>query len=428
MVMLTRLHERLRASLWFVPGLTAAAAFVGAKILVMVDGRIDQSRSAWFLFSGEPESAREILSTAASSTMTFAGLVFSITILVLQLASNQFSPRVLRTFLEDRVTQIAMAAFVGSFVFSMALLPDVRSAHDGADGFVPGLSVFVAFILVLLSVGVFIHYIDHMAHAVRAISIIKRVSGETRRWIGRLYPEEVAPDPADLVRGPTAPPSQVLAHQHAGGVLSAVDERPLLELARREDLVLALVPRPGDYVPRGAPLFRVWGTFRGERGKIEEAVFISAERSPHQDPAFGFRQLVDIAERALSPSLNDPSTAVQALDEIHDLLRMLAPRRFPSSLRLDEAGAVRLIVPRPDWEGYVHLAFDEIRHHGAGSIQIARRMRAAIEDLIQVAPADRRAALEEQRALLEEGAREQMKTAADRRLATVPSAQGHGQE
>jgi uncharacterized membrane protein len=140
-----------------------------------------------------------------------------------------------------------------------------------------------------------------------------------------------------------------------------------------------LLHQPGGFIPQGV---------------------IAGERTPEQDPAFGFRQLVDVAERALSPGINDPTTAVQVLDQIHDLLRALATRRFPSSARLDESGRLRLLLPRPSWSHYVHLAFDEIRHYGRDSIQVPRRIREAIDDLLTVAPLHRKAELQEQLHLL----------------------------
>lgn len=393
----------LRARLWLAPAISAVVAFVGEKALVALDRSIDPQREAWFLFAGAAQSARELLSTIASSMMTFIGLVFSITILVLQLASSQFSPRVLRTFLEDRGTKLAMGSFVGTFVFSMALLPDVRDQSELDPGFVPALSIYVAFALVLVSVGVFIHYIDHMAQAIRVVTIMKRVAAETHRAICHMYPEGALEGPEEPVATPEGPPSLVVHHDGRAGVLCAVDERALMKLARETGTVVAVVPMPGELVPHGAPLVRIWGpTTSVDRDALRAALSLGDERTPHQDPAFGFRQLVDIAERALSPGINDPSTAVQALDELHDLLRALALRHLPSPQRVDPDGALRLILPRPSWAAFVGLALDEIRHYGAGSVQVARRMYVLIDDCLSVAPPGRRPCLEEQRRRLDE--------------------------
>lgn len=421
----TNLFERLRTRLWLAPAITAVVAIVGEKALVAFDRSIDPQREAWFLFPGAAQSARELLSTIASSMMTFIGLVFSITILVLQLASSQFSPRVLRTFLEDRGTQLAMGSFVGTFVFSMALLTDVRSETEPGTGFVPALSIYVAFALVLFSVGVFIHYIDHMAQAIRVITIMKRVAAETHRAIRPMYPEGVLEGVAEPVAAPEGPPSLIVHHEDRGGVMCAVDEDALMKLACETSSVVAVVPMPGEFVPRGAPLLRIWGrTSSLDRDALRAALSLGDERTPYQDPAFGFRQLVDIAERALSPGVNDPSTAVQALDEIHDLLRTLALRHLPSQQRMSPDGTLRLVLPRPSWEAFVGLALDEIRQYGAGSIQVARRMRVLIEDCLSVAPPERRPCLAEQRRLLDEATRREL-APADRALARESRDRSH---
>jgi uncharacterized membrane protein len=398
---LTKLHRRLRARLWFWPGIVAVTAFVTARALVGLDRREGWKRDTWYLFGGSAQSARELLSTVSSAMITFTGLVFSITILVLQLASAQFSPRVLRTFLEDRRTQTAMAAFVGTFVYTLAVLPLVRSADDRGGGFVPGLALFVAFVLVLVSVAVFIGYIDHMAHSIRAISLVQKVGRETRAAIEHMYPERLTDEHRDDISEPTSTPHTAF-HDGRAGVLAAVDEDALLAAACRAHAVVALVPAPGEFVPSGAPLFRYWGGDDALADAVRAAVSIEDERTPQQDPAFGFRQLVDVAERALSPGVNDPSTAVQVLDELHDLLRQLATRQFPSSLAVDPAGALRLVLPRPSWDDYVRLALDEITHYGAGSLQVMVRIRSLVADCLSIAPASRRAALEAQFVLLDE--------------------------
>lgn len=410
----TKALDWLRTRLWLAPAVTAVVAFASEKALVAVDRSINPHREAWFLFAGAAQGARELLSTIASSMMTFIGLVFSITILVLQLASSQFSPRVLRTFLEDRGTQLAMGSFVGTFVFSMALLPDVRGESELDAAFVPALSIYVAFALVLFSVGVFIHYIDHMAQAIRVITIMKRVSAETHGTIRHMYPDAGLEQVADVAT-PVGPPSLVVHHEGRGGVLCAVDEEALLRLACETSVVVAVVPMPGEFVPHGAAIVRIWGSTSCDRDALRAALSIGSERTPGQDPAFGFRQLVDIAERALSPGINDPSTAVQALDELHDLLRSLALRQFPAQQRVGPDGELRLILPRPSWAAFVGLALDEIRHYGAGSIQIVRRMRVLIEDCLAVAPPERRPCLEEQQRRLDEATRREL-PAADRAL------------
>lgn len=427
-VQLRRILHRGVSSLWFAPVVAATVAVVSARLLVRVDQRIPQESSAWFLFGGEADAARDLLAAIAGALITLTGLVFSITILVLQLASSQFSPRVLQTFLEDRTTRLSMGMFIGSFVYTIAILPNVRSGTSGGDAFVPALSVFVALLVILGSVFVFIRYIHHMAHSIRAVHVVKRVADETRRSIEELYPETAAREPGALTPVPDPRAARVLGNEGGAGVVSVVDENALLALAYRHDVVIGVVPFPGDFVPRGAPLFRLWGREDVPPRELRQAVTLEEERTPKQDPAFGFRQLVDVAERALSPGVNDPTTAVQAVDQIHDLLRSLARRHFPSPVRVDEAGRPRLVLSRPDWEAFVRLGFDEIRLYGSESVQVTRRLRAALEDLLQVAPPERAPPLHEQLALVERATMRAFEDEGDRRQATSPSPQGQGQE
>ncbi len=383
------LFGRLRESLWVTPVVYSVGAGALALGLLQVDEHLEGDAAAWYLYAGQAEGARSLLSTIASSTLTIAGLVFSITILVLQLASTQFSPRVLRTFLGDQITQRSLGVFLGSFVYTMVLLPRVRSETDTLDAFVPALAVYVAFLLALVSVSFFVLYIHHMAHSVRAVNIIARVKCETRATIDRVYPDPHRSEPAPPSDAPSRAPDRVIENRDAGGVLVSVDEADLLDIATRDDLVIEVVPRVGDFVPEGAPLFRVWGSSEDEARSCEACVALAEERTMHQDAIFGFQQLTDIAVRALSPGTNDPSTAAQVLDQLHDLLRVLVVRAIPSPTRADDAGVLRLILPRPNFGDYVRVSFEEVRSYGAGSVQVVRRMRAAIRDLIDVAPPDR---------------------------------------
>jgi uncharacterized membrane protein len=345
-----------------------------------------------------------MLSTIASSMMTFTGLVFSITIVVLQLASSQFSPRVLRTFLEDRVTKLAMATFVGSFTYAVALLPEVRSAaDDGGTSFVPGLSVFVAFVLAVGSVLVFVRYIHQMAHGIRAITVVRRVADETYPVLLRVYPERAG---ADEARPPEGEPCRVVPNGDERGVVAEVDEERLVALAVRDDAVIRLVPLRGAFVARGAPLFEVWGTIGESDRELRRSITLAPERTPRQDPTFGFRQLVDVAVRALSPGINDPSTAVQAIDQLHDLLRVVATRAERAGVVRDAGGRPRLFLSAAGFTDLARLAFDEIRLAGAGQLSVARRMHASLLELRACAPPDRHAVLDAQLGLLRRAVRE----------------------
>ena len=393
-----KLLSEARTQLWFLPAITAIAAVALARVLINIDHRIGRAEW-WFLFQGTSATGRELVSTIASAMITFTGLVFSITVLVLQLASGQFSPRALRTFLGDRVTHIAMATFVGTFVFALSVLLSIRGSAGEIDRFVPTLSVFAAFVLVLVSTGVFIYYIHHIAHSTRAITVISRIGDELRESIEHMYPNVArGPDDECLIVRPTGPCGEVRASRR--GVLTRVAVERLFEIAEKHDGLIEVVPEIGDFVVTDAPILRYWPADREALAGAEETLVFERERTPDQDPMFGIRQLVDIAQRALSPGINDPSTAVQALDQIHEALRIISRRAFPHPVRANDAGKRRLILPRPEWSEMVHLALDEIRESGIKLLQIRSRLAALIEDCIAYAPPHRQGPLREQRELL----------------------------
>ncbi len=393
-----RLYEYLRGTLWFVPAIGVVAAIALGVALPRIDEALLSNLSGWFLFGGHAEAARELLSTITGAMMTATALVFSVTLLVLQLAANRLSPRIIRTFLHDPSTRWTMAAFIGTFVYTIVVLLQVRG---GEHPVVPGFSVWFAFALVLLSIGVFLHYIDRMAQAVRTITVLRRAAQETRDAIDDLYPDEVGEEAEITPPRVAARPDRVLLYQDEPGVVAAVDGDRLLDLAKRHGAVIEVVPCVGDFVPGGAPILRVWGGPELDAGEACKAIDIGDERTIAQDAAFGLRQLVDVAVRSLSPSTNDPTTARQALELIHDLMRRLTVRRFPPVERTDDGGPARVILPRPDYAGYVALAFEEIRHFGADQIQIRRYLRRVLDDLLALAPAHRRPVLEAELGALE---------------------------
>jgi uncharacterized membrane protein len=386
-----QVRASLRNGFWAVPSACVAVAVLLSLALV----RLDRSRSASlsFTFGAGPDGAREVLSAITTAMITFTGLVFSITVVVLQLTSQQFSPRVLRTFLRDRLTQYALGVFTATFVYAVMVLRTVSSGDD--DPFVPAIATTFALVLLLLSVGVFVAYIHHIATAVQASSIIAAIGRETRHALDVRFPSGRGEAPGVAGAPPDAPPSLVLPAPK-GGVLTTVDEAALVELARAAGVVLRTGARLGDYVPEGAPLLEVVG----DPADLDVASVLRAfeqgrDRTLQQDVGFGLRQLVDIAERALSPGINDPTTAVQCLDQLHDLLRRLATRPLRTGLHADSSGAVRLVMPPDRLEDHLALALDEIEQYGADALPVQRRIDALLVDLAAAALPEHRAAVRE---------------------------------
>jgi uncharacterized membrane protein len=392
-----RVWNYLRSSLWFVPVLCVLAGAGLSFATIAFDRYIGAAipRSV----SGDPEAALAILTTVAASMVTLTGLVLTITMVVVQLAMGQFTPRVLRTILRDRPSQLAIGVFVATFAHAMLVLREVEAPSPAdPDGFVPGLAIFVAYVLILVSIMVLVSYVHHIGQSLRVASLIDSVGDETRELLFELYPD-VGADDGFLPDTQPGNADQIVSAP-APRVLYKIDERELVEAAEDADVTLVLVPRIGDFVPEGVPVFEVHGGTVVEDGQLLSALAFGRERTLHQDLAYGLQMLVDVAVRSLSKSMGDPTTAVQAIDRLHDCLRQLAQRRFPSGRHCDQAGRLRLVVHEVTWEEYLDIAVDELRQYAVSSIQVTRRLVEMLEDLTAVAPLARRPALERQLDLL----------------------------
>lgn len=396
-----QLREEVRNGLWVIPSAFALGAVALALALHRIDRSLDPDRLQ-LLFDGDPGAAQSLLATIAGTVMTFTSLLISVTLVALQLASQQFSPRVLRTFFRDTGTKVALGLFVGTFVYNLTVLRQIEPAGDTS---VPRLSVTVAFVLALVSLGTFVWFVDHVVHAIRIVSIVDAVAAETRSAIREVHVDGEPPAPQDV---PDRPADLVLLSERAPGAITTIDEDDLVHVATRHRCLLRFGARVGQYVPSGAPLVEVWADDGGvpsiTASEVLAHVGLHRERTMTQDAAFGFRQLVDIAEKALSPAVNDPTTAVQVLDRIHDLLRRVALAPEPIGYHRDGTGRLRLVVPVAGWDALVGLACDEIRYYGGSSHQVQRKMRAMLDDLEAVVPEDRRAPLARQRRLLDAAA------------------------
>jgi uncharacterized membrane protein len=421
-----RLWNYLSSSLWFVPILCVLAGVALSFGTIAIDRAWGEGLVPGSLSAADPDAALAILSTVAISMVTLTGLVLTITMVVVQLAMGQFSPRVLRTVLRDRPSQFAIGVFVATFAHAMLVMREVRASSGGdEEGFVPSLAILVAFVLVLIGVMVLVSYVHHIGQSLRVASIIESVGGETRKLIAKMYPPardtpETQPDE------PTGRPQRTIEAPESG-VLFRIGDDELVEAASDVDVRLLLLTKLGDFVPKGTPVLAVYGRdpSLGDEELLRCLAF-GKERTLDEDVAYGIRLLVDVAVRSLSIGMSDPTTAVQAIDRIHDCLRQLVTRPFPSGQYRDESGRLRLIVPVLSWDGYVELAVEEIRHLAAGSVQVTRRLRGMLEDLMTVAPSERRSALERQLSLLEDLARRSFEAGEEREAALRPDQQGIG--
>ncbi|MBP7864549.1 MAG: DUF2254 domain-containing protein [Acidobacteria bacterium] len=408
----------LRSSLCVTPIVFMAAALLTAPLVRWVD-----DRTQWTLMGFEPDGARALVGALASSLLTFIVFAFSMILLMVQIAGGQLSPRVIARIFEGRTAKLTLGAFAFSFTYSLAAMGRI-------EGRVPQLPVMLVILSSLASLALFLYLIQRVSQTLRPIQIMTQVAADTRAAIDKAYPDpftappEAAPGP-DV---PTVPADRTVTYRGCPGAVLAVDTAGLAEIARKAGCTLELVPRMGDFLADGDDLFGLRGARSGEvdENRLRRGVVTGTERSQENDPVFGFRILVEIAVKALSPSLNDPSTGVLALDQLQHLLRRLGGRDLDTGLVRDSAGAVRLRFRTPAWEDYLALAVTEIRHYGADSHQVARRLRAMFDHLLAVLPAERREALHRERALLQRTTEGALADPEDRRLAGVGDRQGFG--
>jgi uncharacterized membrane protein len=376
-----RLLIHLRSAVWFVPVLCVLAGSGVALGAIALDRAFGYDALP-SIVSG-PDAATAILSTVAASMVSLTALVLTITMLVVQLAMGQFSPRIVQRVLRDKPSQLAIGLFVATFVVAILALREVTNNGDGT-GNVPSITILTSFVLVLVSIAVLVIYVQHIGQALRVSALIELVGKDTRALLDRVYPDKgksFADEPGE----------SRLVRAKSSGVITGIGYQQLVDEAQRADCELELIPALGDFVPADAPLFRVQGEpDRLNQNRLRAALIIKLERTLDQDVSYGIRLLVDIAERSLADSpFQDPTTAVQAIDRLHDILRQLARRPFPDDRHRDDAGQVRLTVKSMSWEAYVLLATEELRLAGAGSPQVTRKLRATLTDLRSIVPPER---------------------------------------
>lgn len=415
-----KLSAKVLSSLWFIPLLYAVAGLVINVVTVAIDRAADHELVPIDLIGG-PDAALAILGTVAASMVGLIGTVLAITMVVVQLAMAQFSPRIVQTFLQDKPSQNAIGLFVATFVQAMLSMREVQVSED--EPVVPGLSVAVTFVMVVIVIVVLVIYIHHIGRALRVSALIELVGSNTRDLTDDMYP--------DHFEGSPAPPDPHVITAERSGVLTMIGHQQLVDAAQAADAVITVVPALGQFVAAGAPLVRLEGvtTDLVDVDTVRDALALGSERTLDQDVAFGVRMLVDMGLRAMADHpLADPTTTVQVIDRVHDILRTLAWRDLPDGQRRDDTGALRLVVPSMDWTAYVCLGFEELRLGGSESPQVSRRLRASLLELMAVVPDERQAPLREQLDLLDARVAKLTDADEDRKFASQADPLGIGVE
>lgn len=387
----------LRDSLWFVPSLLTLLAIVAALTLVQIDAYFDLAflNKGHWLIGGSVDGARAVLSTIAGSLITVTGVIFSVTIVALQLASSQFTPRILRNFMADRANQTVLGVFIATFTYTLLVLRVVRSTEENGD-FVPQLSVMLAILLTMVSIGFLIFFIHHAARSVQASVILGNVTAEALAQVEHLFPDEIGEaDPQESLSIP-AGFGQVVAAE-TEGYLRAVDSRSLFSLGEDQQLVIQMVVPVGAFVLKGQTLARVWGEKRlsdGVRDRVRNAFLLGLQRSPGQDIHYYLLEISDMAVRALSPGINDPTTAIHCIDRLTQILLAFGRRRPPDPLRT-ASGIVHFRALPPTFEQGLEVAFSQIWHFGSDNPAVLRKLEEATAILEELLPAPRRTPLRE---------------------------------
>lgn len=414
-----------QSRLWVLPTAGVVVALALAAVTLTVDRLVLEPGAPFPVFTGTQDTARQVLVVIATSIATLTALVLTVVAVVIQLATQALSPRAVRTFLHDVHSHVTIGMFVATFTFVLIVLEQLGLTLDGDGEQVASISVTIAFLLAVVSLGMFIAYVDHIVHQARVTSILDRIGNTTRHVIDLEYPDEFGEGPTTTGRLPEGEPDTTVATPTHGSVIE-IDVDAVVAAAAKTDSFVVMVPAVGDFLPAGATLFEVYGNGDSDQLGLLGHIDIDVERTIAQDVAFGFRLLVDIAERSLSPGINDPTTAVQALDQLHDLLRRLGHRSFPTGWHHDDGGTARLYVRPVSWETFVALALDEIRQYGADSVQVSRRIRSLLEDLGAHIPEERQPPLRRQFRLLDEALRAVRAPGLDAEAARHADRQGIG--
>ncbi len=394
--MRTRLRnfwDSVNASFWFIPAIMAVTAGALSFALVALDQALGSKLTFLYGYTRGPEGARSLLSTVAGSVITVAGVIFSITIAALSLASNQFGPRLLRNFMRDRGNQLVLGTFIATFIYCLLVLRTVNGSQE--DAFVPHISVTFGVLLAVASMGVLIYFIHHVATLIQVEHIVGTVSDELLQTMNHLFPDELGIQPGKEkygqlnaereLPGDFESRSQGISARKEG-YLQAVDNESLMDLANRHDVICLVNYRPGHFIFKGMELVRVWPSEKVDQDFSDQlltAFILGSSRSGTQDIEFTIDQLVEIALRALSPGINDPFTAINCIDRLGAGLNRLAKRVMPSPYRYQDNQKLRVIALSVTKAELVDQSFDQIRDAARSHVAVLSHILELICDLIK---------------------------------------------
>jgi len=412
-----RIQSYLQSSLWIIPIGAVVIELLVAGFVHALDARLGWAGAGFGL-----EGARVVANAVITLTLSFVVFTFGSLLVAIQVASGQYTPRIIATtLLRDNVIRYTVGLFVFTLLFAIKALNHMETT-------VPQLVTFVTGLLGLLCLAAFLFLIDYAARLLRPVSLVHRVGEAGLAVIESVYPEKLDGAHRPAAAEPTAGPvERTILHRGSSAIVLAVDMKRLVAEAEKSKGVIQFAPQVGDFVGADEPLFLLHGGAAAvDDNTLRDCVILGSERTMEQDPLFAFRILVDVAIKALSAAINDPTTAVLAIDELHRLLRSAGQRNLRTDFILGRAGSLCVILRTPDWDDFVHLTFTEIRFCGASSVQIARRLRAMIVNLSNTLPPERQSALHQELDLLDRMLQKLYVLPEDLALARIPDSQGLG--
>ena len=412
------LRSYLRSTMWAVP----VAAYVASFFLIRIIGWLDDWLQWSWSWKLEVATVDTALESVVSATVAFIVFAFSSLLVAIQIASAQLTPRIIATtLLRDNTIRGVIALFVLTLAFSVGTLAR-------AEDHVPYLLLTVAFLLAGASTVAFIYLIDYAARLLRPVSIVWRLGQEGLVVIEQVYPAKIKdPHTPSRLIAPPPPPDRTILHKGTSAIILAVDLATVQREAEHTDGVIEFAHQVGNFLSVDEPLFHLYGgAAAADDKRLRGAVALGAERTLEQDATFSFRVIVDIAIKALSKAINDPTTAVLAIDQLHRLLRAVGRRHLHDDVINDASGKPRVIFRTPNWDDFVELSCREIRLYGAENYQIARRLRAMLENLTATLPDNRRQALAKELGLLDQTLEALNLLPDDLALARTPDLQGLG--
>ncbi len=393
-----RIWEMLKTSFWFIPIVIVVVAILASMGLIYLDStyHFDPDGFLSYFITKDVESARTILATIAAAMLNVASIVFSLTLVALTMASSQFGPRLLRNFMNDRLNQTVLGVYVATFIYCLLILRVVRETES--QDFIPNISILVTLFVATANIILLIFFIHHVAITIQADTIIADVSKNLNEATTTLYPRQIGHDQHNVPENYLDKLAEKSAFRHytlaeRSGYLQIVNGKILLEIASNHNLTLQIIHRPGDLIVKNMKIIIIYSNSSCDEkilSSIQDAIIVGDNRTPTQDSEFAIHQLVEIIARALSPGINDPFTAITALDKLTTNLSEIAHSDFPSAFRADETGQIRILAKPIAFEGLVNAAFHQVRQYGAENPSVLIRLMESLLTINEFITNDKR--------------------------------------